>query len=608
MSTICLPSSGGGGAGSFELLDPSLPPYNAPTDGVTDATAAINAALDALTPGQALWVGSGLYRINTSITLRKNGGGHAGGGVSRILGNGIGDNRCGFVAGMTDGSAVLVIPDGWDYGHLEGFSILTRDNLASLYTGMHNGTWTNQNAKGIANAAVVNYSRDFVVSRVLVRGLKVGFSFESFILDLENLYAYQCELGYKISSFNGSRAFLRGERNYKDLDLDDSAGSEFLLMFEAEAGFALANNSLSSTVDGIIACRFTMYLETAGTGKTNPWMVFGGTTLCQALDITNTGGGQYAALVPGLKFDRVNGITVRYPLYTQGPYGFFETTANSRNVFDVSGGNTTETPAGIWLVDNSKTAGNARNLWPNPNFDHWLGGWAEANAVTNLTISKETAIVRKGPHSMKLMNNSAAVSLMQFRITEPQILNAIKGRSMMIGAWVYLPANTYAGGVLQVRPTISIQSFNGVSSVYNNGNNTSMRGLGGQWNFMVAECAIQSDITNLYFYISPVESIAGVCPADYTIYVDSIVMADATVGDVMMRLYPLPDAGCVPKINGGLLEYSGNALPTHASLFYNKGDRFWDTGVAAGGSPGSICTTAGTGNAAVFKAMAGVAA
>lgn len=595
---------------NIQLIDPSLPPFNAPK-ALTQATCNVNASteltacIDALTPEQAMWVGGGFYRVNTSLLL-KNAGAGTGGGVSRIIGNNVGaNNSCGFVAGMTDGTAVIQMPNNWFYGQLENFAILTKDNLSDLWTGMNNGTWTNQNAVGI-NSSGANYSRDFSLREVFVRGLKRGYNLESFILDLDNLYAYQCEIGYFIRSFNGARAFIRGEFNYKDLELHDSAGSEFLIMFEAEAGWANLRNSVSSTVDGVNSCRFTLYMETAGT-KTNPYMIFGGANLCQSISVLNTGGGGYDYMVPGLKFDKVNGATVQYPIYSQPPYGFYESTANTLNVFDLSGGNTTDTPAGAWLIDNSKAAGNARNMWPNSNFDHWFGGWAQV-VVSNLTVSKETTIVRKGPNSMKLVNNTAAASNMYFLIDEPQILNAIKGRKVMIGAWVYLPANTYNGSTMNVRPTITIQSYNGTTSVYNNGDMTSTRAVGGAWNWMCGFCNIQSDITFLAYYISPVESIGGVCPASYTIYVDSIVMVDATVGEVMARTYPLPDAGCCPRVNGGLLEYTGSSLPAHSGLYYNKGDRFWDTGVAAGGSPGKICTTAGAGNAATFKAMASVAA
>jgi hypothetical protein len=68
------------------------------------------------------------------------------------------------------------------------------------------------------------------------------------------------------------------------------------------------------------------------------------------------------------------------------------------------------------------------------------------------------------------------------------------------------------------------------------------------------------------------------------------------------------DHESIPTFDGGLMTIVDTAVPSDTQQTYRQGDRWWNSAVAAAGSPGSICTTGGAGGTAVWKAMAVVAA
>ena len=59
---------------------------------------------------------------------------------------------------------------------------------------------------------------------------------------------------------------------------------------------------------------------------------------------------------------------------------------------------------------------------------------------------------------------------------------------------------------------------------------------------------------------------------------------------------------------GGRMVMRSGSAPTDPDQTFEVGDQVWKFTVAAGGSPGWVCTTAGIGGVAVFKAMANLAA
>ncbi len=127
------------------------------------------------------------------------------------------------------------------------------------------------------------------------------------------------------------------------------------------------------------------------------------------------------------------------------------------------------------------------------------------------------------------------------------------------------------------------------------------------WYKLSAGCYIPSNATQVYLQVNSFAQTAG-CGTCY--------VAEPTV-----HIGNRPSRGIQQgrdehesqvKIGGNRMTW-GSVIPTNASSpLYNqwaqKGDVHWNTGAAAGGAPGWVCTTSGMNNAgAVWKAMANLA-
>lgn len=125
-------SSGGAGGGLTSVIDVTLPPYSAPTDGVTLAATAIQAAINyaVANKGGVIWIPAGTYNLGTtgltlpgSVVLWGAGGNDPGGKGSTLAYSGTGD-------------AVSITGN---YNNVRGIAVTSASNCHSAFS-IFNGT------------------------------------------------------------------------------------------------------------------------------------------------------------------------------------------------------------------------------------------------------------------------------------------------------------------------------------------------------------------------------------------------------------------------------------------------------------------------------------
>jgi hypothetical protein len=306
--------------------------------------------------------------------------------------------------------------------------------------------------------------------------------------------------------------------------------------------------------------------------------------------------------------DRVDGLNISGHV-SRGIFAgpTVSTTANTKN-FRQNIWSNGALNASPWLTDNSDQNGACFNYFPNRNFDMWFRGWF--NVIPNrATLTQETSIVRKGANAAKITATAGqGFNLTSWTLTGDAVV-ALRGKTVVCGMWVFIPNIAEFSDDPATRtkfPSMIISSFNGsvaVDSTTRNG-----RGVKGQWQFMWNEVAVQSNATQIILS-AYVNQSANLANGNEYIVVDSIILAEANTPFERLMNDDLPDSPMVPTIGvSGAMITRASAVPSDPDQVYAVGDIVWNTAVAAAGSPGWVCTTAGVGGVAVFKAMANVAA
>jgi hypothetical protein len=577
----------GGGAGRFFRLasGPYFPEWFGAARGGADAATAIQACADAAETAQTAWeFGPYTYGIGSTITLTGQ--------------NLRGQPETVIVPLITDGSAVFY----WASGIIDAIENIYVNDTSLNAANYLAGTASAKNCTAFKLAGVGSgvFATRFYMRNVKARGVAIGYDIRGFIITAENVWVTYSDLGLKGDVLNSADLNLRMENNKKDFTVTASNGVLFRQLIAEGAHTA----AIASTLDDCSSVQFLApYWEQATSPRLGAYLKIGGATICysveiDAMRITDT----LAAGIPALEIDNCEGLAITGRYSGTNYREMIKTTANTVNYkLDIVA------PSSPFIQDDSKQIGIAENYFPNPNFDLWFRGWYDV-APVRATISQETTLVRKGKYALKVLSTAGqANNHVQFTLKGPDV-TYLRGKMIRVGAWVYTPsiAAYPNSGSRTILPGLVLSSFNGsvvVSSTTNNTGATS-----GKWSFWVGEVAIQSDATDIFLAIYANNSATNADGTEY-IVIDSVTICEVTVPASRQIMGDLRDSDMIySKGVAGLMIAADTAAPTDVDQTYVIGDRVIKSNVAAAGSPGWICTTAGAGGTAVFKAEAAVAA
>lgn len=564
----------------------SVKDFGAVGDNVADDTVAIQAAITyALASGGAVYFPEGIYRVSASINC---------GSRIKLFGDGF---RSRINPTISNGTGVFNFPAGSNFFSVEDLEVSSSVDFATYLAG-----GAPQNAIGFK---LNQYSSRFYFKNVNFYGLAVGVDVRGFIATMDNLWLQCCDIGLRGNELNSALLNLRCENNKKSFELINSKGVAFDQLLD-EGGYSAP---LASTLDvGCAGVEFTSpYWEY--TLRATPYLSIGVTSECRSIKITGMNLVDYVtAGTAMISADRVDGLDISghasKSIFGGPTIGTTTNTKNFRQNIWANGA----LNAAPWLTDDSDQNGACFNYFPNRNFDMWFRGWDDV-AVVRSTLTQETSNVRKGANAAKITATAGqAFNYASWTLTGDAVV-ALRGKTIVVGMWVYIPDIVEFSNDAATRtkfPSIIIQSFNGSAAVTSTTRNS--RGSKGVWQFMWNELAVQVDATQLTT-CAYVNQSSNVCTGNEYVIVDSIIISEANTPFERLMNDDLPDSPMVPAIGvSGSMITRASATPSDPDQVYAVGDIVWNTAVAAGGSPGWICTTAGVGGVAVFKAMANVAA
>jgi hypothetical protein len=554
--------------------------FGAVGNGVADDTAEIQAAVAyALANAKPVYIPAGTYLVSSTIT--------AGSSIT-IRGDGKSST---LKPTISNGTPVLNFPPGSTRFKLADFVIDSGIDGA----GFLDGTVPAQQCIGVraeSNVGVAHSTR-FSLDNVFARGMKTGFDLTGFIVTATNVWATSNELGFKGSLLNASDLNLRLENNRKDFQISESY-AVLLRQIIAEGGNTLGVSSTIDYCDGVEMA--APYFEGGTPGlRTVPWLTVGGAGQVRQFSITGGtfGGGDGSAYgVPFLALDQVVGARIDARFSMGDRNRNLSTTASTK---DLRVGSVTDIG---WFHDGSKQLGAAFNYFPNRAFDLWFRGWDGVSA-TNATLSLESTIRRKGRNALRVTTTAAGgFNVAAFRFTG-SVLTALKGKTVRAGAWVWIPAipaytEPYdgAGTTWTHYPSVQVSSYNG--SVLTTSEASNHNTANGQWNFMTAEFAVQSDATWFEVQVYANQSATAGTGAEYVV-VDSITLVEAAVPFSRQLNDDLLDSPLIGSVglSGNMIAY-GAAAPTDVDQSYAVGDTVLNGAAAAGGVAGWRCVAAGS--------------
>jgi hypothetical protein len=556
--------------------------------GLVDEAEALQAAANyAASIGKSLYIPAGVYLVSTTVTIpaavRVYGDGHA----KSIL-----------RPTITNGTPCLQLAGAVNFHRLENFAVASSTVGADFITGAANA----QACIGIALGSASSYCNRWHISGVRVYGCALGLYARGYIGTADNLWIEYCETGLQGIEMNSCDLNLRFENCRKSFAIENSAG---LLLRQLLDEGGNSSGVLASTIDQCNGVHFAApYWEYgSATPRASPYLKIGGTTECVGVTMTGVNLVDYLQDgVPGIDADLCNGLEIQGRSSIGQYKRSVRTTSNTKNLkLDLA-------PSGlIWHQDDSRQLGPAFNYFSNPNFDLWFrGNWAMA-LDANSAGSQETTIVRKGGNAVRITATAGTTQNRKIFWLTGAPCTAMRGKTMRVYAWVWVPdiAAYQVTGRTKL-PSVLISSFNGATAVV--GSTANNRATAGTWNLMTSEVAVQVDATRITLDVYANQSGVAADGSEYVI-LDSLFVTESSTPTSRVLNGSLTDH---PSINclavGGKMLAVADAAPTDPGQTFAVGDQVLKGNVAAGGSPGWACTTAGIGGVAVFKAMANVAA
>lgn len=561
-------------------------------DGVADDTAAFQAAIDACIVGgnavRSLYVPGGTYKITSTVSIDADGFNMFGDGTASAL-----------VSYITDGTACVKIEadaSNWNISDLfiQGSGL----NTTTFNTGASNPI----NCIGFeAYQTGSNFITRYNISNFHIRGCATGARIGGFIGQIENLFITYCSLGLDATLLNNVQAILRFENCRKSYRITDSNALHLDNLLD-EGVSALTT---TSTIDNCNGVRFTApYWEWDVNSRSQPYLTIGGTTQCYSVSIQNG----TCAISSGFDFgvypillDRVNGANIDIYFLSGTRDVSLQTTANTKNLI-VFG---SQSATNQWIQDASLQLGTAYNYFPNKNFDLWFRGWGSV-VPTRATFARETTIVRKGANAVRVTATAGTSSNYLLWQLTGAAATYLRGKTVTLACWVWVPdIPAYSQSAPTALPGIEIQSFNGTTLVSSTAVNTGTKS--GAWNFMSTSVTMQVDATQIYVSAYPNQSGTNANGSEF-IVVDSIIICESTTPFWRMLNDTLIDNPMIDSTSSaGKSVLRIAAAPADADQVYEVGDQVWYPAPVAGGAPGLVCTTAGVGGVAVWKAMASLA-
>jgi hypothetical protein len=563
--------------------------YGAVGDNAADDTVAIQAAVtQAIASGGAVYFPEGVYRVSASINC---------GSRIKLFGDGF---KSRINPTISDGTGVFNFPAASNFFSVEDLEVSSSVNFATYLAG-----GAPQNAIGFKLNG--NCAR-FYFKNVNLYGLAIGIDVVGFIATMDNIWLQCCDIGLRGDQLNSALLNLRCENNKKAFELTNAKGVSFDQLLDEGGYVAPLASTLDQNCAGVtFIAPYWEYVPSAS--RATPYLAIGATSECRAIKIIGMNLVDYMnAGVAMITADRVDSLEVSGQASRStfaGPT--ISTTANTKNFRQNIWANGALNSSS-WLTDNSDQNGACFNYFPNRNFDMWFRGWFNVNP-NRATLTQETSIVRKGANAARITATAGqGFNATSWTLTGDAVVS-LRGKTVVCGMWVFIPNIAEFSDDPATRtkfPSMIISSFNG--SVTVDSTNRNARGVKGQWQFMWNEVAVQSDATQIIISGFANQS-ANLANGNEYIVVDSIILAEANTPFERLMNDDLPDSPMVPTIGvSGAMITRASAAPSDPDQVYAVGDIVWNTAVAAAGSPGWVCTTAGVGGVAVFKAMANVAA
>lgn len=455
------------------------------------------------------------------------------------------------------------------------------------------------------------------VSNIRAFGLTTGVSVQGWTNNLSGIHAQYCGVGFIGEYLNASTVDLRLAGNTKHFEISKSDGLQLFALFEGSA-----SSLQSSTIDDCTALRATLYIEQQTTAAAAPLLVVGGTTECEAIDLVISVGALMSVTgnIRPIVLDRVNGGRVLVRGSAGYAHALIDTTANCKNVEIIY-----LDQQGVWPLDSGKSYGPMYNHFPNCDFSHWFAGWQDVY-LDNVTATKETTLVRRGPNAIKIQASTSAGTSHYMRFTlsgngttvASRTTTALSGKTVKIGAWIWVPdlpefTPTDPSGTEVSRANIyaTCRDTGGtsVNSDTTSGGTYNHHVIPGAWNFVWSKLDVIAACTaiDIRVYLNR----GGTLPdTDAYIVLDSLqIVEDAVPFNDFVHGRITADAPTIDaKVEGGNIVLFQDATASDATQTYIVGDEIRYRTTVAAGNRGELCTTAGAGGTAVFNAFGVIAA
>lgn len=557
-------------------------------DGLHDDTSNLQTAFtQACSTSRPLYIPAGIYKVSSTLT--------ACGGI-HVYGAG---EFTSLLPTISDGSPVLNFPNGSTFFKVSNLRIVSSLNTANFDL----GTATAQQCTGIrvqSGNPSGPFSSRFSLDNVHVVGVKVAYDIAGHILTANNVWAQFNEVGLQCSfDCNSFKLGLKLEDNRQDFAISSGSGIVFeqLLM---EGANTLAVASTLDTVRGVTF--ISPYFEYGtGTPRSQPYLVVGGSTLVSDFKILGgfiSGSGGFQTEVYPIKLDNCANCEINAHFEDGSQGRKVQTTPNTVD-FKYSG----DVAQGSWHTDASRQLSTAFNYFPNSSFEIWFRGWNDV-APTRSTFAQETTTVRRGANAVKISATAATnFNHTDFHLTG-NVVTALRGKRVRFGVWMFVPnIAEYADASRTAFANIIAESFDGATVVTGSGSNTGAQR--NAWNYLTAEVVVQATATRLGLDVQVNNSATNATGNEFVI-IDDATLVEFAVPVSRQMIGDLTDSTLIPAVGvGGLMQAVGAAAPTDVNQVYIKGDVVWNNNVAAGGSPGWICTTGGS--PGTWKTMATVA-